>query len=255
VDDRQPSTPSACALGSAPSDRPLARLKRPEVLHRNEPRCIGFNASRAVPVSMHHRALFRSGLARLLLRLRAILPRPLSSSEFLHHADSAPLGFSSELGPFGPGSPATGFRPSSRHHVHAATSAQDTQPYAMFRPQAFTASRRVAPHARLQAYFIPQPRPGFSSFKDFSLHAATLSRRQEPAPVPFLREMLARLAPASTPTNVDFEASIRAKMRSTVPSYSPNTRPLPSSSFAPPGPSSSPQPPAYPAASAPDISA
>jgi hypothetical protein len=31
----------------------------------------------------------------------------------------------------------------------------------MFRPQVFSTSRRFAPPPALQAYFIPQPRPGF----------------------------------------------------------------------------------------------
>jgi hypothetical protein len=57
-------------------------------------------------------------------------------------------------------------------------------------------------------------------------------------PCRLLRATLARLAPAATRTNLDFEASIRAKMRSLEPSYSPNSRPLPSSSFPPPGPRS-----------------
>jgi hypothetical protein len=30
----------------------------------------------------------------------------------------------------------------------------------MFRPQVFSTSRRFAPPSALQAYFIPQPRPG-----------------------------------------------------------------------------------------------
>jgi hypothetical protein len=123
-----------------------------------------------------------------LLLLRVPSPRSLCPARLLLRATC----------PFGPGSPASGFRPSSRHHVHAATHARGSQPHAMLRPQAFAASRRFAPHARSQACFIPLPRPGFSSFKDFSRRTATLSRRQEPAPVPFLRAPLARLAPAST---------------------------------------------------------
>jgi len=123
-----------------------------------------------------------------LLLLRVPSPRSLCPARLLLRA----------LCPFGPGSPASGFRPSSRHHARAATHARRSQPRAMFRPQAFAASRRFAPHVRSRACFIPLPRPGFRSFKDFSLRAATLSRRQEPAPVPFFRAPLARLTPAST---------------------------------------------------------
>ena len=148
---------------------------------------------------MRRRTLFRSGFTRHLLRSRAILPRPFSSSESLHHAHSAPLGFYSEL----PVLSDRAHLPPGSVPLRDITCTQplmreESQPHAMLRPQAFAASRRFAPHARSRAYFIPLPRPGFSSFKDFSLRAATLPHRQEPAPVPFLRAPLARLAPAST---------------------------------------------------------
>jgi hypothetical protein len=223
-------------LGLRSSDQPLARLKCPEVCHRNEPRCIGFTASRK---SACFHALTSAFPLRLCSASFTMSSDPSSALLLLRVPSphvSAPLGFYSELCPFGPGSPATGFRPSSRHHVHAATCAQGTQPHAMVRPQAFAASRRVDPHTRSRACFIPLPRSGLRSFKDFSLHAATLSRRQEPAPLPFLHAPLPGLRPSPRHTNVGSEASIRAKMRSLEPSYSPNPRPLPSSSFAPPGP-------------------
>jgi hypothetical protein len=53
------------------------------------------------------------------------------------------------------------------------------------RPQVFATSRRFAPLSRSRACFIPLPRPGFRSFKGFSLRAATPPHRREPAPLLF----------------------------------------------------------------------
>jgi hypothetical protein len=64
-------------------------------------------------------------------------------------------------------------QPPNRNGSHAVTS---------FRPQAFTAFRRLPPRSGLQAYFIPQPRPGSFPFRGFSSRAATLPLREELPP-------------------------------------------------------------------------
>ena len=68
---------------------------------------------------------------------------------------------------------------------------------ATFRPQAFAASRRFAPHTCLRACFIPLPRPGLCLFRGFSPRAATLPRRKEPAPLPLFHRRFTRLLPLS----------------------------------------------------------
>jgi len=107
-----------------------------------------------------------------------------------------------------------GFLSSSRHHSCAFTYRKDAPVLTTFRPQAFSASRRLSPRSSLQAYFIPQPRPGSRSFKDFSLCTATLPHRKEHAPLSLFLGALTdrdRLPHAQV---LDFEASIRAKIRS-----------------------------------------
>jgi hypothetical protein len=47
-----------------------------------------------------------------------------------------------------------------------------------FRPQTFSASRRLAPSPVSWAYCIPLPRVGFVPFRGFSRFAASLARRQ-----------------------------------------------------------------------------
>src|SRR5215831_10788217 len=79
-------------------------------------------------------------------------PVRLSSSEFLH--------FSSRLSPFGPKPHLPRFLPSSRHHRRHAPQSEPNR--LLFRPQAFSASRRFSPPSVSRAYSIPQPRPGFS---------------------------------------------------------------------------------------------
>jgi len=145
---------------------------------------------------------------------------------------------------------ASGLLPSSRLHSRAATFREDSHVLATFRPQVFSTSRRFPPRSSSQAYFIPLPRPGSRSFKGFSPRAATLPRRKEPAPRPLLRARLTRLRKLPPLSDLGFEAFIHAGPRSTRRSYSPRRAPLPSSSFSPPGPHSSPWVPAYPEPSA-----
>jgi hypothetical protein len=80
-------------------------------------------------------------------------------------------------------------QPPNRDDSHAVTS---------FRPQAFPAFRRLPPRSGLQAYFIPQPRPGSLPFRGFSSRAATLPFRKELPPGRLLPPRADRLAPAAT---------------------------------------------------------
>jgi len=56
--------------------------------------------------------------------------------------------------------PAFGFLPSSRHHRRCPLAREFFRAPTTFRPQVFSTSRRFAPPSALQAYCIPQPRPG-----------------------------------------------------------------------------------------------
>jgi hypothetical protein len=53
---------------------------------------------------------------------------------------------------------------------------------ATFRPQTFSVSRRFAPLLASQAYFIPQPRPGFACPGVSPLRAGLLSHRKQLPP-------------------------------------------------------------------------
>jgi len=132
-----------------------------------------------------------------------------------------------------------------------------------FRPQAFSASRRLAPHARSRACFISLPRPGFHLFRGFSPRAATLPLRKERAPLPLLRRRLCPHASRSLHSDRQpepsraraFDSGSRARSAPTShfgvarlrgfhlreaafheSGYSPRPRPLPSSVSSPPGP-------------------
>jgi hypothetical protein len=104
--------------------------------------------------------------------------------------------------------------PSSRLHPRAATIRERSQPLASFRPRAFSAPRRFPPRSGLQAYFIPLPRPGSRSFRGFSRRAATLARREEPAPLPLAHEPLTCLRRLPQSVRLDFEAFICTGPRS-----------------------------------------
>lgn len=58
-----------------------------------------------------------------------------------------------------------GFSPSSRHHSSAATFHAGSHACATFRPPVFSTARRLTPRPSLQAYSIPQPRPGSLPFR------------------------------------------------------------------------------------------
>jgi hypothetical protein len=104
--------------------------------------------------------------------------------------------------------------PSSRLHPRAATFRERSQPLTSVRPRAFSAPRRFPPRSGLQAYSIPLPRPGSRSFRGFSRRAATLARREEPAPLPLAHEPLTRLRRLPSFMRLDFEAFIRTRPRS-----------------------------------------
>jgi hypothetical protein len=58
-----------------------------------------------------------------------------------------------------------GFPPSSRYHSSAATFHAGAQAGVTFRPPVFSTARRFTPRPSLQAYSIPQPRPGSLPFR------------------------------------------------------------------------------------------
>jgi len=120
--------------------------------------------------------------------------------------------------PFGRRLYLPGFRSSSRdHHAWAAARLP-------FRPRVF-APHDVLPIARSAGWFAPAPRPGFSPFRGFSLHAATLRRPQQ---LPPCRSGIRALPPRdiddSTGGPIGFEAFIHVQKRSIF-------LPLPSSDF------------------------
>jgi hypothetical protein len=94
--------------------------------------------------------------------------------------------------------------PSTRHESSHAP--------ATFRPQAFSASRRLTPAPTSRACSIPQPRPGFLPSRGFSLRAATFPRREE---LPPCRCPLCAHYPkaAATLGILDFEALFHTKKR------------------------------------------
>jgi hypothetical protein len=102
--------------------------------------------------------------------------------------------------------PCLGFSPSSRHPSSAATFRAGSQACATFRHPVFSTARRFSPHSSLQAYFIPQPRPGSRPFRGFSPHTATLPHRKElppgrwtsPPEIAPVRHRARRLAPTAT---------------------------------------------------------
>jgi len=137
---------------------------------RIDPRLIGFTAHR-----------FCSPLSKPTVAICSIRrsPDPVkdrdhpssrdSSSEFLRSCTS-PLILRCSA------SPAFGFRPLFATSLKSGYVFSQSIPRSTsFRPQAFTASRRLLPLSSSQAYFIPQPRPG-SSFVQ-----GLLSRRSHPS--------------------------------------------------------------------------
>jgi len=129
----------------------LARLSRVGEL-MCKPLCgsLGLPLLGPLPVSMRRTS---PDADRPLGLTSFILPRRLYSSELLH--------FNSRPRPFGPEHYLPGFLPSSRHHRrHPTPHRRPTD--RLFRPQAFSASRRFPPPSAPRAYSIPRPRPGFT---------------------------------------------------------------------------------------------
>jgi len=122
---------------------------------RNDPRLIGFTAHRGCgPLSKPTHATFSIRRSLDPIKDRAHPSSRNSSSEFLRSCTS-PFTLRCSA------SPALGFRSLfatslERGYVCSRSLPRSTS----FRPQAFTTSRRLLPLSSLQAYSIPQPRPG-----------------------------------------------------------------------------------------------
>jgi hypothetical protein len=84
---------------------------------------------------------------------------------------------------------------------------------AMFRPQAFSTSRRLAPTPASWAYCIPLPRAGFVPFRGFSRFAAVPTHRRAMPPCRYRTD---RSPPrrAATLGQTDFEALVHKSKRS-----------------------------------------
>jgi hypothetical protein len=107
-----------------------------------------------------------------------------------------------------------GFRSSSRYDQAASTGRGGFQVSATFRPQVFATSRRFTPHPGSRACFIPQPRQGFLTVQGLLPSPGRTLFRKPVAPLPLLLDPLSvrRRTPRIRP--LDFEALLRAKMRS-----------------------------------------
>lgn len=80
------------------------------------------------------------------------------------------------------------------------------------RPQAISASRRIAPLHSLRAYFIPQPRSGLFPFRGFSLYTAFSSSSKEAAPMSLERTRW----PTSRPPQIRSSTSRPYSVQSSV---------------------------------------
>jgi len=106
-----------------------------------------------------------------------------------------------------------GFPSSSRPHPNASTIREASQFPALFRPQAFAASRRFPPRSGSQACFIPLPRPGCSR-SGCSPLAQPPSLIERSLPPCRCSSRAHRPRSAATRNAPDFEASICTRMRS-----------------------------------------
>jgi hypothetical protein len=197
-----------------------------------DPRLIGFAASRLhAPLSKRPHTC--SSIHRSLgpLTDRAHSSSRNSSSECLR-SRSSPFTFRCSA------SPALGFRSLFATSLeHSYVFSRRLPRPASFRPQVFTTSRRLVPLSSLQAYSIPQPRPGSSFVQGLlsrrshasSSEAAFLPAVDAPPLVPALRLSSARVPStcgASRLRGLDLRRA--AFFRS---GYSPRPNPLPSSNF------------------------
>jgi hypothetical protein len=137
---------------------------------RTDPRLIGFTAHRGRgPLSKPTEAI--CSIRRLL--------DPIKDRAHPSSRDSPSESLRSCTSPFilrCSASPAVGFFSLfATSHESSYVCSQSLPRSTSFRPQAFAASRRFLPLSRLQACFIPQPRPG-SSFVQ-----GLLSRRSHPS--------------------------------------------------------------------------
>jgi len=131
-------------------------------------------------ISRTQRLPHRSTVPRSL-RIKFILPCLISSTEYLSRnlpVDKRPV--------------LLGFLPLSRQHYKASTQHVGTHSHARVRPQAFSASRRLAPPCSFRAYCIPEPRQGFSAQGFLPIHSH-LDSSPRGASMP----LLARRSPAS----------------------------------------------------------
>lgn len=78
-------------------------------------------------------------------------------------------------------SPPLGSLSSSRHQSEESTNNEHSHTRLMIRPQCSSHSRRFTPLRTLRAYFIPQPRPGFT-FQGFSPLPSRTSLIDWPSP-------------------------------------------------------------------------
>jgi hypothetical protein len=199
---------------------------------RIDSRLIGFTAHRvSVPLSKRTHAIFSIRRSLDPIKDRAHPSSRNSSSEFLRPCSSPCILRCSA-------SPAVGFRSLfatslDRGYVFSRRLPRS----ASIRPQVFATSRRLLPLSSLQAYFIPQPRPG-SVFVQ-----GLLSRRSHPsssegacllavAASPLVHAH--RLSPARVPPTCDASRLRGLDLRRAAflkSGYSPRPRSLPSSNF------------------------
>jgi hypothetical protein len=199
---------------------------------RTDSRLIGFTAHRLhAPLSKRTRTTFSIRRSLDPIKDRAHPSSRNSSSEFLRPCSSPFILRCSA-------SPAVGFRSLFATSLERGYDFSRSLPRpASFRPQVFTTSRRLVPLSSLQAYFIPQPRPG-SSFVQ-----GLLSRRSHPsssegaclhavAASPLVHTH--RLSPARMPPTCDASRLRGLDLRRAAflrSGYSPRPKPLPSSNF------------------------
>lgn len=94
----------------------------------------------------------------------------------------------------------------------ASTNREASQFPATFRPQAFSASRRVPPRTAFRACFIPKPHPGFACPGPFPRAWPATPRRKAIPPCRWLAAPHRPKAVAGS-TRLDFEALNHAKVR------------------------------------------
>jgi hypothetical protein len=195
---------------------------------RIDPRLIGFTAHRfRVPLSKPTSAICSIRRSLDPIKDRAHPSSRDSPSESLRSCTSPIILRCSA-------SPAVGFRSLFATSLESSYVVSQSLPRSSsFRPQAFTASRRLLPLSSSQAYFIPQPRPG-SSFVQ-----GLLSRRSHPSSSEgaFLLVVVAspltptvRLAPARLHVHVQSPSTSRL---SSAPGRVPRVRLFTSPEAAP----------------------